>query len=80
MKDIVIKAKRIRTELIIFSICVLVSFLGNIGAVIFYKSPVIEIATSLHYVLIFSIFLYLFMGIIRIIIKLIRKLFRKKRR
>jgi len=80
MKDIVIKAKRIKAELIIFSVCLALSFLGNTGAVIFYKSPAIEIITSLYYVLIFSIFLYLFISIIRIIIKLIKKLFRRKKK
>jgi hypothetical protein len=80
MKDIVIKAKRIKAELITFSVCLLVSFLGNIGAVIFYKSPAIEILSSLHYVLIFSLFLYVVLTIIRILIKLFRKSFRRKKK
>lgn len=67
MKDIVITSKQIRKELITLLVCFLISFLSNIGAIIYYKSPIAELLTSLHYVLFFSLFLYVIWGFIRIV-------------
>lgn len=78
MKDIVITSKQIRKELITLLVCFLISFVSNIGAIIYYKSPVVEVLTSLHYVLFFSVFLYVIWGIFRIIKSIILKLISRK--
>jgi len=51
MKDIVISKARSRTELITLSACFIIACLFNLGAIIYYKSPAIELITSLAYVL-----------------------------
>ncbi len=78
MKDIVITSKQIRKELITISVCFLISFLSNFGAIIYYKSPISELLTSFHYVLFFSLFIYIIWGIIRIIKSTFFKVIRKK--
>lgn len=77
MKDIIISAKRIKTELITLAVCFLIAFAANVGAVIAYKSPAIEMLTSLHYVLIATVVLYVFVAVIRIILALALGWFRK---
>jgi len=58
MKDIIISSKQIKKELVTLMVCFIIGFIANIGAIIYYKSTAIEMFTSLHYVLIFSGFIY----------------------
>jgi len=67
MKDIYISDKRIKTEVITLSVCFLIGFVANIGAVIYYKSAVTEILTSLPYVLVFMLVIYCFWSFLRLI-------------
>ena len=78
MKNITIKARQIRSEIITLFFCFLISFFSNVGAVIYYKSPVSELFTSLHYVLIFTVFLYVIWGIIRVLKSAILKVISRK--
>jgi len=80
MKDIIISAKRIKTELITLAVCFLIAFATNVGAVIAYKSPAIEVLTSLHYVLIATVVLYILVAVIRIILALALGWFRKSKK
>lgn len=80
MKDIIISAKRIKTELITLAVCFLIAFAANVGAVIAYKSPAIEILSSLHYVLIATVVLYIFVAVIRVILALAFGWFRKSKK
>ncbi len=66
-KDIVVSANRINTELITLLVCLFIGFVANIGAVIYYKSAVIEIFTSLPYVLVFMVAIYCFWSFLRLI-------------
>jgi glucan phosphoethanolaminetransferase (alkaline phosphatase superfamily) len=67
MKDINISAKRIKTEMFTLLVCFFIGFAANIGAVIYYKSAVIEIITSLPYVLVFMVAIYCLWSFLRLI-------------
>jgi ABC-type protease/lipase transport system fused ATPase/permease subunit len=77
MKDITITGKRVRYELTSLLVCFIISFILNIGAIIFYKSPWTEIFTSIFYVISFAIALYVAWIIIRLIVCGIKKIRRK---
>jgi hypothetical protein len=68
MKDIIIKSNKIKSELITLLICFIISFISNIGAIFFYESPIEEVFTSLFYVILFAIFLYIMWSVIHLII------------
>jgi len=78
MKDIIISKARIRTELIILSACFIIACLFNLGAIIYYKSPALELITSLVYVIIFAIALYILWCLIRLTGYGIKRLFFEK--
>jgi hypothetical protein len=77
MKDITITGKRVRYELTSLLVCFIISFILNIGAIIFYESPWTEIFTSIFYVITFAIALYVAWIIIRLIVCGIKKIRRK---
>ena len=79
MRDIVIPAKRIRRELITWSICFVLAFLSNVWAVYYYKSPISELLSSFFYVLVFSVVIYAMWSVIRLIITLFIKLLHRKK-
>lgn len=58
MKDIVFTAKRQRTELIVFGVCLLVSFLMNVYAIVAFNTEWKELYTQLLWVLAIAVFLY----------------------
>ena len=58
MKDIVIKGRAIRTELIVAAACLLAAFSLNVYAVIHYSRPLTELAGSLGYVVVVAAALY----------------------
>lgn len=72
MKDIVITAKRIKKEFATFIICLLICILANVGAILYYNSEWIELLTSLHYVLIATIFVYLSAVVIRLLYYIVK--------
>lgn len=73
MKDIVITEKRIKKELSVFIFCFLIGVLANVGAILYYKSAWAELFTSLHYVLIATVFIYLVSGFIRVLYCIVKK-------
>jgi len=75
MKDTVISASRKKFELWSMLACFIIAVLVNVYAIIKYSSPFKEIVTSIFYVLLFAIFLYIVWVLIRLIIKLISLLF-----
>ncbi len=58
MKDIVFTVKRQRTELIVFGVCLLVSFLINVYAIVTFNTEWKELYTQLLWVLAIAVFLY----------------------
>lgn len=74
MKDTVISGKNKKRELTIFGTAFIVAFILNIISIIEYNTEWIEIVSSLHYVFLLAIILYIIQGIIRLIIWGIKKL------
>jgi len=78
MKDIVISKARCKTEVKTLLVCCLIACLANLGAIIYYKSPAIELITSLGYVIIFAFGLYFIWSTIRLAGYAVKMLFFKK--
>ena len=78
MKDTIITARRKRIEVITFLICFILANLANLYAVIAYKTPAIELLTSLGYVLALALFFYIVWCLVRLAFYGLRSLFRKK--
>lgn len=72
MKDLNISVKDQIRELWYLLIAFVISNALNIGAIIYYHTPAIEIVTSIFYVICFSIFLYTAWSLIRIFFHLIK--------
>jgi len=75
MKDITIKAKRIKKELIILLVCFLAASALNIFSIVKYKSDWSEILGQLHLVLLVAVLLYILVGMFRLFAWGINKLF-----
>ena len=73
MKDSVITAKRKKTELLTALVCFGIAFLINVGCIIYYGTPFVEVFTQLGFVLIIALGLYLIWTAIRLIIWLFRR-------
>ena len=78
MKEIIISKARIKTELIAMLVCFLIAFFANLGAIIYFKTPFIELITAIGFVIVFAIALYILWSIIRLIIYGIKIMFSKK--
>jgi len=81
VKDIVITARRQKTEICFLIASFVVANIMNIWAILTYGSPIKEIITSIFYVIVFTIVLYAFSVIIRLVyygIVRSAKVFRKK--
>lgn len=78
MKDIIISKARSKTELITLSVCFLIACVTNLGAIIYYKTPFIELITSLGYVVAFAVALYIAWSLIRVVGYAVKTVFLKK--
>lgn len=67
MKDTIITAKRKKIEVITFLVCFILANLANLYAVIVYKTPAIELLTSLGYVLALALFFYIIWSFLRLL-------------
>lgn len=79
MKDIIITQKRIKQELSTLLVCFVLAIATNVGAIIYYKTSFSEIITSLLYVVVFAIAIYLLWCFIRIAAILISSLLKKSK-
>jgi hypothetical protein len=74
MKDVSISGRRIRTELRWLAISFALAILFNIYSVIKFKTPLYELVTSLHIVLLLSLIIYVlllfFRGLASLVIRL----------
>lgn len=77
MKDIIISPKRQKTELKALLVCFTIAFILNVGAIIHYEAPAMEIITSIFYVITFAIVLYAVWVVVRLIVYLLRRIFKK---
>lgn len=78
MKDTIITAKRKKTEIITGLICFVIANLVNVYAIIKYNTSFSELYTTIGYILVFSIAIYIVWTIIRIIFYGVIKLFKRK--
>ena len=78
MKDIIISASRIKIELITILACFIIAFFTNFGAIIYFKTPIVELITSIGFVIAFAVVLYVLWCIIRLIVYGIKILSAKK--
>lgn len=79
MKETIITAKRKITELITFLICFIVANLANLYSIISYKTSFIELITSIGYVTVAALILYVIWTAIRLAIYGIRSIFNAKK-
>ncbi len=75
MKDTVISKSQKKQELIILLVCFIAAFLFNIYAIIRYSSPLKEIFTQLHIVLMLTVIFYVILAFLRIIWWLLTKIY-----
>ena len=73
MKDTIITAKRKRKEIITLIVCFIIANLVNLYAIFQYKTAYTEILTSLGYVLVLTLALYVLWTVIRLIIYAIKR-------
>lgn len=79
MKDIIITARRKKMELITLLICFILANLANIYAIIVYRTPAVELLTSMGYVLFATVFFYAIWGVLRLLYYGIKNIFTKKK-
>jgi len=78
MKDIIISSHRVKIELITILACFIIAFFTNLIAILHFKTPIIELITSIGFVIVFAIVLYVIWSIIRLIGLGVKTLFSKK--
>jgi hypothetical protein len=76
MQNITITPARIKKELTALLACFLIGFAANVGAIVYYKTKFTETVTSLPYVLLFALVLYMLWVLLRIVPILFVRLFR----
>lgn len=78
-KDTVISAKQKKRELYILLLCLAAAFLFNLAGIIRFNTPVIELITQLHIVLLVAVFFYVVTGALRLLLLVIRNIFAGKK-
>lgn len=79
MKDLLIKGKSIRNELIILAALFILSFIINVIGIIIHDTDWIELLSQMHVVLILTLVLYVLLLLVRLIVYFVIFPFRKKR-
>ncbi len=77
MKDLTITKKRQKIEIATLAACFLIAFAFNVYAIIDYKAPAKELATSFFYVLTFAIALYVVWSFIRALFHIVKNTLKK---
>ena len=80
MKDTIITGNRKIIEIITFIVCFIIACIINVYAIIQYNTPWSEIFTSIGYVFLFAVALYVAWSVIRLVFYYLRKMFKTKRR
>ena len=78
MKDTILTARRNKTEIYTWLVCLAIAIGINVYAIITYNASFMELITSFFYVLVFSVVLYFTWCILRIGLYLITRLFKRK--
>lgn len=80
MKDIIITGKRIKVELLTLLACFIIAEALNVYAIIKYNTKFSEIISTLGYILIFTVALYVAWTIIRLCFYGIMRLIKNKKK
>lgn len=78
MKELIISTRRQKTELKTLLACFLIANLVNLVAIISYDASLLELITSIGYVAVFTLVIYVAWTAIRLAFCGIRQLLRKK--
>ena len=76
MKDIVITAKMIRRELFVLLGCFVAAFLVNVGAIIAYDRPWIELISQIGFVFFITGGIYVLLAVFRLLVWGVTKIFK----
>ena len=77
MKDIVITAKMIRRELFVLLGCFVAAFLVNVGAIVAYDRPWVELISQIGFVFFITGGIYALLAVFRLLVWLVAKIFKK---
>ena len=78
MKDIVIKSKSVKRELILLGALFILAECVNLGTIIHHGRPASELLSQIGYVVILTLILYFVLLLVRVIVKAIVKVFKNK--
>jgi len=78
MKDIVISARRIRRELLIFAVCILAALAINAGSILWYKTEWKEMFTTLHITLAVAAVIFVLLLLVRLLVFGCVRVFKRK--
>ncbi len=79
MKDTVLTARRKKIEIITLLVCFVLANLVNLYAIITYHRSMMEMITSIFYIIIFAFVLYAAWVLLRLLFYGVKALFTKKR-
>ena len=79
MKDTVLTARRKKIEIITLLVCFVLANLVNLYAIITYHRSMMEMITSIFYIIIFAFVLYAAWALLRLLFYGVKELFTKKR-
>ena len=79
MKDTVLTARRKKIEIITLLVCFVLANLVNLYAIITYHRSMMEMITSIFYIIIFAFVLYAAWALLRLLFYGVKSLFTKKR-
>ena len=79
MKDTVLTARRKKIEIITLLVCFVLANLVNLYAIITYHRSMMEMITSIFYIIIFAFVLYAAGALLRLLFYGVKALFTKKR-
>lgn len=79
MKDTVLTARRKKIEIITLLVCFVLANLVNLYAIITYHRSMMEMITSIFYIIIFAFVLYAAWALLRLFFYGVKALFTKKR-
>ena len=76
MKDIVITAKMIRRELFVLLGCFVAAFFVNVGAIIAYDRPWVELISQIGFVFFITGGIYMLLAVFRLLVWGVTKIFK----
>ncbi len=79
MKDTIVTRQRKKIELFALLVCFIIANLMNLYSIIKFHTPWTEMITSIFYVIIFTIALYVLWSIVRVLFYGIKRLLLKKK-